>query len=108
MLTGSRRLRLPTSAPRSRRQGHPQYPVIAYKTATTSVGAAPTLVETIAKQLNICLSSRNIWGPGKRPKLRPRDGKADIIFGIYYNDERATYLDYVQPAFTLTTSRSSS
>jgi polar amino acid transport system substrate-binding protein len=29
-----------------------------------------------------------------------RDGKADVIFGIYYNDERATYLDYVQPAFT--------
>ena len=23
-----------------------------------------------------------------------------MIFGIYYNDERATYLDYVQPAFT--------
>jgi hypothetical protein len=22
-----------------------------------------------------------------------------MIFGIYYNDERATYLDYVQPAF---------
>ena len=29
-----------------------------------------------------------------------RDGKADMIFGIYYNDERATYLDYVQPGFT--------
>jgi polar amino acid transport system substrate-binding protein len=29
-----------------------------------------------------------------------RDGKVDMIFGIYYNDERATYLDYVQPAFT--------
>ena len=28
-----------------------------------------------------------------------RDGKADMIFGIYYNDERAAYLDYVQPAF---------
>ena len=23
-----------------------------------------------------------------------------MIFGIYYNDKRATYLDYVQPAFT--------
>ena len=28
-----------------------------------------------------------------------RDGKADMIYGIYYNDERAKYLDYVQPAF---------
>ena len=28
------------------------------------------------------------------------DGKADMIFGLYYTDERAKYLDYVQPAFT--------
>jgi polar amino acid transport system substrate-binding protein len=28
-----------------------------------------------------------------------RDGKADMIYGIYYNEERAKYLDYVQPAF---------
>jgi polar amino acid transport system substrate-binding protein len=28
-----------------------------------------------------------------------RDGTADMIYGIYYNDERAKYLDYVQPAF---------
>ena len=28
-----------------------------------------------------------------------RDGKADMIFGVYFNDERAQYLDYVQPAF---------
>ena len=33
------------------------------------------------------------------PRPPRRDGKADMIFGIYYNDERATYLDYVQPAF---------
>src|SRR5262249_60675770 len=27
------------------------------------------------------------------------DGQADMIVGIYYNDDRAQYLDYVQPAF---------
>jgi len=79
--------------------GHPQYPVIAYKDGDNIVGAAPTLVETIAKQLNIPLESKYM-GTWEEAQAAARDGKADIIFGIYYNDERATYLDYVQPAFT--------
>ncbi len=79
--------------------GHPQYPVIAYKDGDNIVGAAPTLVETIAKQLNIPLESKYV-GTWEEAQAAARDGKADIIFGIYYNDERATYLDYVQPAFT--------
>ena len=32
--------------------GHPQYPAIAYKDGDNIVGAAPTLVEAIAKNLN--------------------------------------------------------
>jgi polar amino acid transport system substrate-binding protein len=79
--------------------GHPQYPVIAYKDGDNIVGAAPTLVQTIAKQLNIPLESKYM-GTWEEAQAAARDGKADIIFGIYYNDERATYLDYVQPAFT--------
>jgi polar amino acid transport system substrate-binding protein len=79
--------------------GHPQYPVIAYKDGDNIAGAAPTLVQTIAKQLNIPLESKYM-GTWEEAQAAARDGKADIIFGIYYNDERATYLDYVQPAFT--------
>jgi len=79
--------------------GHPAYPVIAYKDGDNIVGAAPTLVETIAKQINVPLESKytGIW---EEAQAAARDGKVDMIFGIYYNDERATYLDYVQPAFT--------
>jgi polar amino acid transport system substrate-binding protein len=33
--------------------GHPQYPVIAYKEGDNIVGAAPSLVEAIAKKFNI-------------------------------------------------------
>jgi polar amino acid transport system substrate-binding protein len=73
--------------------------VIAYKDGDNIVGVAPTLVETIAKQLNIPLESKYV-GTWEEAQAAARDGKADIIFGIYYNDERATYLDYVQPAFT--------
>ena len=38
-------------------------------------------------------------GSWEEAQAAARDGKADMIFGIYYNDERAKYLDYVQPAF---------
>jgi polar amino acid transport system substrate-binding protein len=79
--------------------GHPAYPVIAYKDGDNIVGAAPTLVETIAKQINVPLESK-YTGTWEEAQAAARDGKVDMIFGIYYNDERATYLDYVQPAFT--------
>jgi polar amino acid transport system substrate-binding protein len=78
--------------------GHPQYPAIASKQGDTLVGAAPTLVETIAKQLNVPLESK-FMGNWADAQAAARDGKADMIFGIYFNDERATYLDYVRPAF---------
>lgn len=78
--------------------GHRYYPAIAYKDGDKIVGAAPTLVETIAKQLNVPLESKYM-GTWEEAQAAARDGKADMIFGIYYNDERATYLDYVKPAF---------
>jgi len=79
--------------------GHPQYPVIAYKDGDNIVGAAPSLVEAIGKAINVPVESKYM-GTWEDAQAAVRDGKADMIFGIYYNDERATYLDYVQPAFT--------
>ena len=79
--------------------GHPHYPVIAYKDGDNIVGTAPMLVEAIAKDLNIPLESKYM-GTWEEAQAAARDCKADMIFGIYYNDERATYLDYVQPGFT--------
>jgi polar amino acid transport system substrate-binding protein len=78
--------------------GHPQYPVIAFKEGDNIVGAAPALVSAIAKKLNVPLESK-FMGSWADAQAAARDGKADMIFGIYYNDERAKYLDYVQPAF---------
>lgn len=78
--------------------GHPQYPVIAFRDGGKMVGAAPMLVEAIAKELKIPLESKYM-GSWADAQAATRDGKADMIFGIYYNDERATYLDYVKPAF---------
>ena len=78
--------------------GHPQYPVIAFKDGDNIVGAAPMLVEAIAKKINIPLESKAM-GTWADAQAATKDGKADMIFGIYYNDERAAYLDYVKPAF---------
>jgi polar amino acid transport system substrate-binding protein len=79
--------------------GHPQYPVIAYRDGDNIVGAAASLVEAIGKEINVPVESKYM-GTWEDAQAAARDGKADMIFGIYYNDERATYLDYVQPAFT--------
>jgi polar amino acid transport system substrate-binding protein len=78
--------------------GHPQYPVIAFQQGDALVGAAPMLVEAIAKKLDIPLESK-FMGNWADAQAAARDGNADLIYGIYYNDERAKYLDYVQPAF---------
>jgi polar amino acid transport system substrate-binding protein len=78
--------------------GHPQYPVIAFKQGDDIVGAAPSLVAGIAKKLDVPLESK-FMGSWEEAQAAARDGKADMIFGIYYNEERAKYLDYVQPAF---------
>jgi polar amino acid transport system substrate-binding protein len=78
--------------------GHPQYPVIAFKDGDNIAGAAPTLVAAIAETLKVPLESKYM-GSWEDAQAAAREGKADMIFGIYYNDERATYLDYVQPAF---------
>jgi polar amino acid transport system substrate-binding protein len=78
--------------------GHPQYPVIAFKDGEAIAGAAPMLVEAIAKGLNVPLESKAM-GSWADAQAAARDGQADMIFGIYYNDERAQYLDYVRPAF---------
>ena len=68
--------------------GHPQYPAIAYKDGDDIAGAAPMLVEAIAKNLKVPLESKYM-GTWEEAQAAARDGKADMIFGIYYNDERA-------------------
>lgn len=78
--------------------GHPQYPAIAFKQGDRIVGAAPSLVEAISKDLEIPLESKFV-GTWSEAQEAARDGKADMIVGVYFNDERAEYLDYVKPAF---------
>ena len=80
--------------------GHPDYPPIGYKDGERIVGAGATLVERIAGELKIPVQSK-YTGSWAEAQTAARDGKVDIIFGIYFNDERATYLEYVRPAFLI-------
>ncbi len=80
--------------------GHPDYAPIAYRDGDRIVGAAPALVEQIAGKLDVPVVSK-YTGSWAEAQAAARDGTADIIFGIYLNDERATYLDYVEPPFML-------
>jgi polar amino acid transport system substrate-binding protein len=68
--------------------GHPEYPPIGYKDGESIVGAGAILVEFIASELKISVQSK-YTGSWAEAQTAARDGKVDIIFGIYFNDERA-------------------
>jgi polar amino acid transport system substrate-binding protein len=78
--------------------GHPEYPVMAFRDGDQIAGAAPLLVGEIAQELNIPFEAK-FMGSWSEAQSAAREGKADMIIGVYYNDERAGYLDYVEPAF---------
>lgn len=80
--------------------GHPQYPPFARRDGARIVGVAADMVEAIGKELGLPVES-TYTGSWADAQAAARDGKVDVIFGIYFNDERARYLDYVKPAFTI-------
>jgi polar amino acid transport system substrate-binding protein len=79
--------------------GHPSYPPVAWAAQGRIVGAAPALVSAIATKLGIKQVVSKDFGSWEGAQDAARKGEADVIFGIYKNDERAVYLDYVEPPF---------
>lgn len=78
--------------------GHPDYPAMAFREGDRIDGAAAALVEAIAKDLKVPLESKYM-GTWSEAIAATREGKADMIVGVYLNKERTQYLDYVEPAF---------
>jgi polar amino acid transport system substrate-binding protein len=78
--------------------GHPNYPPVGWRYGGHINGAGKDLVAHIARQLGLKAESKDL-GTWEEAQAATRDGKADVIVGIYYNPLRATYLDYVQPPF---------
>jgi polar amino acid transport system substrate-binding protein len=79
--------------------GHPSYMPIAWADKGTIVGAAPDLVAAIARNLGVKTVNSKDYGSWEKAQAAVRSGEADVIFGIYKNDERMKWLDYVEPAF---------
>ena len=79
--------------------GHPSYPPVAWATQGGIVGAAPALVSGIAGRLGVKDVVSKDFGSWEGAQDAARKGEADVIFGIYRNDERAKYLDFIEPAF---------
>jgi polar amino acid transport system substrate-binding protein len=81
--------------------GHPSYQPVAWAAHGKIVGAAPDLVSGIAAKQGVKDVMSKDFGSWEGAQAAARDGKADVIFGIYKNDERAVYLDYIEPPFMM-------
>jgi polar amino acid transport system substrate-binding protein len=77
--------------------GHPVYMPVAW----ADDGAKPELVSTIARSLGVKTVTSKDFGSWDKAQAATRDGQADVIFGIYKNDARAAWLDYLEPAFMM-------
>ena len=81
--------------------GHPSYPPVAWAAQGKIVGAAPDLVSGIAAKLGVKDVVSKDFGSWENALGAVRGGEADVIFGIYKNDARALYLDYLEPPFMM-------
>ena len=81
--------------------GHPAYPPVAWGSDGKIVGASPELVMKIAKELKIDKVSSINFGSWEKAQQAIQDGRADIIFGIYKDQQRQTYMNYVEPPYML-------
>jgi polar amino acid transport system substrate-binding protein len=81
--------------------GHPSYPPVAWAAQGKIVGAAPSLVSGIAAKLGVKDVVSTDFGSWEGAQAAVRGGQADVIFGIYKNDARAVYLDYLEPPFMM-------
>lgn len=79
--------------------GHPTYSPIAWAVKGKIVGAAPEMVADIAKDLGVKKVISKNFGTWAKAQKAAKVGEADIIFGIYKNDERIGYLNYVEHPF---------
>lgn len=80
--------------------GHPEYPPVGWRDGDRIIGAGAAVVSKIASDLGLAVESK-YTGSWVDAQAAARNGTVDVIFGIYFNEERATYLDYVRPRFMI-------
>jgi polar amino acid transport system substrate-binding protein len=68
--------------------GHPSYQPVAWAAHGKIVGAAPDLVSGIAAKQGVKDVMSKDFGSWEGAQAAARDGKADVIFGIYKTNAR--------------------
>src|SRR5262249_32363492 len=81
--------------------GHPSYAPVAWSAQGQIVGAAADLVSAVARKLGVKNVTYQDFGSWEEAQAAAHSGQADVIFGIYKNAERMTYLNYVDPPIML-------
>lgn len=77
----------------------PEYPPISWRDPDHPdriIGVAIEVVEMAFREIHVEVESK-YEGPWERTLFRAKGGTVDIIAGVYLNEERKTYLDYIQP-----------
>lgn len=78
---------------------HPANPPVSWASQGRIVGAGPELVAAIARELGVETVVSKDFGSWEAAQRAARRGKADVIAGLYKNDARTRYLDFVEPPF---------
>ena len=81
--------------------GHPAYPPVAWALGNQIIGASPKMVEQIAKELKVKKVSSVNFGTREKAQEAIKEGRADVIFGIYQDQTRKTYMHYIEPPYML-------
>jgi polar amino acid transport system substrate-binding protein len=79
--------------------GHPDFPPVTWAKDRALDGAAPELVAKVARSLGVAKVTAKNFGSWEKAQAAARSGEADIIMGLVKTDERATYLDFIEPPF---------
>jgi len=80
--------------------GHPSYAPVAWEEGGAIIGASAKMIELIARDLGLTVESKSM-GSWANAQNAIKTGTADVIFGIYYNDARAKYMNYIKPSYRL-------
>jgi polar amino acid transport system substrate-binding protein len=81
--------------------GHPTYPPVAWSADGKIIGSSAVLVTAIAQQLQVKKISSVDFGSWQKAQDAIKEGKADIIFGIYKDPARVAYMNYIDPPYML-------
>ena len=79
--------------------GHPAYPPVAWGADGKIIGSSAELVTAIAQQLQVKKITSIDFGSWQKAQDAIKEGKADIIFGIYKDSTRVAYMNYIDPPY---------